>query len=86
MSYAQPSDIVARFPNRDLVQLTNEDPTQTTVNAAYLQTFLDDASSEIDTYLESRLTLPLTTDVPARLLTICIDIAMYNMQQLRPDA
>ncbi len=32
MSYATPQDIINRYPNRDLVQLTNEDPTVTTVN------------------------------------------------------
>ncbi len=85
MSYAQPADIVNRYPNRDLVQLTNEDPTATTVNTDYLQTFLNDASSEIDSYLEARLELPLqSNDIPARLMNLCIAIAMYLMQALRP--
>jgi len=85
MSYAQPSDIISRYPNRDLVQLTNEDPTAQTINEAALQTFLNDASSEIDTYLESRLELPLQTiDTPARLVNLCVVIAIYLMQQLRP--
>jgi phage gp36-like protein len=83
MSYAQPSDIISRYPNRDLVQLTNEDPTAQTVNTAALQTGLNDASSEIDTYLESRLQLPLT-DPPARLVLLCVEIAMYKLQTLRP--
>ena len=30
MSYAVADDMIARYPNRDLVQLTNEDPTVTT--------------------------------------------------------
>jgi phage gp36-like protein len=85
MSYAQPQDIIDRYPNRDLVQLTNEDPTAQTVNTAYLQTFLDDASTEMDPYLEGRLELPLqNNDVAARLLTLCVAIAMYLMQSLRP--
>jgi phage gp36-like protein len=85
MSYAQPADIVSRYPNRDLVQLTNEDPSAQTVNTDYLQTFLNDASSEMDTYLESRLDLPLqTNDTPARLTNLCVVIAMYLMQSLRP--
>jgi phage gp36-like protein len=85
MSYAQPADIISRYPNRDLVQLTNEDPAATTVNVAALQIFLNDASSEIDSYIEGRLELPLQdNDVAARLLTLCIAIAMYLMQSLRP--
>jgi len=85
MSYAQPSDMIARFPNRDLVQISNEDPTQTTVNTTYLQQYLTDASAEIDAYLESRFSLPLT-DPPAILNQLCSTIAMYKMQVLRPLA
>lgn len=83
MSYAQVSDFINRYPLRDLIQLTNEDPTQTTVNTAYLQTFLNDASYEIDTYLESRFALPLT-DPPAVLVSYNCKIAMYHLQALRP--
>ncbi len=83
MVYAQPSDMSARYPNRDLVQLTNEDPTQTTVNQAALTQALADASAEIDGYLESRFALPLT-DPPAVLARLACDIAMYRLQTLRP--
>jgi len=48
MVYAQPSDMIARYPNRDLVQLTNEDPTQQAVDDSVLQQALADASAEID--------------------------------------
>jgi phage gp36-like protein len=83
MSYAQVTDMQARYPNRDLVQLTNEDPTLTTVNTTYLQTFLNDASDEIDTYLESRFVLPLS-DPPATLTRVCCELAMYHLNALRP--
>src|SRR6202011_1533011 len=83
MVYAQPSDMIARYPNRDLVQLTNEDPTQTAANQAVLQQALADASAEIDGYLESRFTLPLS-DPPAVLARLTCDIAMYRLQTLRP--
>jgi len=73
----------ARYPNRDLVQLTNEDPTQTTVNSSFLATFLGDASDEIDAYLEARFALPLS-DPPAILTRHCSEIAMYHLNALRP--
>jgi phage gp36-like protein len=73
----------ARYPNRDLVQLTNEDPTMTTLNSARLSTFLGDASDEIDAYLEARFALPLT-DPPAILTRICCEVAMYHLNALRP--
>jgi phage gp36-like protein len=75
--------MAARYPNRDLVQLSNEDPTQTTVNDAILQQGLNDAAAEIDGYLESRFALPLT-DPPAVLNRLACDIAMYRLQALRP--
>ena len=83
MVYAQPSDMIARYPNRDLVQLTNEDPTQQVVDDFVLQQALADASAEIDGYLESRFTLPLS-DPPAVLARLTCDIAMYRLQALRP--
>ncbi len=83
MVYAQPSDMIARYPNRDLVQLTNEEPTATAVNQDVLAQALADASAEIDGYLESRFRLPLS-DAPAVLTRLACDIAMYRMQALRP--
>ena len=83
MSYATPQDIINRYPNRDLVQLTNEDPTITTINTAVLQQALDDASAEIDGYLGGRFTLPLT-DVPEVLNRLACDLAIYRLQSLRP--
>jgi len=83
MSYATPQDLINRYPNRDLVQLTNEDPTITTVNTTALQQSLDDASAEIDGYLGGRFALPLT-DVPEVLNRLTCDVAIYRLQSLRP--
>ena len=85
MPYAVYADMEARYPNRDLVQITNEDPSQTSVNTEYLTQYLGDASAEIDAYLESRFSLPLS-DPPAILNQLCTTIAMYKMQVLRPLA
>jgi phage gp36-like protein len=83
VSYAVAQDVINRYPNRDLVQLTNEDPTATTVNTAPITQALADASAEIDGYIEARFTLPLT-DPPAVLNRLATDIAMYRLQVLRP--
>jgi phage gp36-like protein len=83
VSYASPNDLIARYPNRDLVQLSNEDPTQTTVNLGALQQAIDDASAEIDGYIEGRFALPLS-DPPAVLSRLTCDIAIYRLQSLRP--
>jgi phage gp36-like protein len=76
--------MIARYPNRDLVQLTNEDPTQSVINTAALQQVVDDASAEIDGYLEGRFALPLL-DPPVVLNRLTCDIAMYRLQGLRPS-
>jgi phage gp36-like protein len=83
VAYASSGDMIARYPNRDLVQLTNEDPTQIEVNASVIDQALADASAEIDGYLDGRFALPLT-DVPAVLNRLACDVAMYRMQSLRP--
>src|SRR5713226_2552888 len=83
VSYATAQDVINRYPNRDLVQLTNEDPTAMTVNTAPITQALTDASAEIDGYIEGRFALPLA-DPPAVLNRLATDIAMYRMQTLRP--
>jgi phage gp36-like protein len=83
VSYATAQDMINRYPNRDLVQLTNEDPTATTISDAPITQALADASAEIDGYIEARFALPLS-DPPAVLNRLATDIAMYRLQSLRP--
>jgi phage gp36-like protein len=73
----------ARYPARDLVQLTNEDPAATAVDTSTLVQLLADASAEIDSYLEARFELPLS-DPPAVLNRLCCEIAIYRLQAMRP--
>jgi phage gp36-like protein len=81
MSYASASDLAAKYPATDLAQLT--DPAGQTVDTARLDTALADASDRIDGYLEGRYTLPLAK-VPRALKHLCCDMAMYELQVLRP--
>jgi phage gp36-like protein len=83
MIYAIASDMAARYPNRDLVQLSNEDPSQTEIDTTVIDQALADASAEIDGYLGGRFALPLN-DVPAVLNRLACDVAMYRLQTLRP--
>jgi phage gp36-like protein len=54
-----------------------------TLNSTGLQQYLDDASTEIDSYIESRFALPFS-DPPAILNQVCSDIAWYRLQVSRP--
>lgn len=83
MSYAAPQDLINRYPNRDLVQLSNEDPAAQSIDTAVLQQALDDASAEIDGYLGARFTLPLSAP-PEVLNRLAADVAIYRLQALRP--
>jgi len=79
MSYATQSDMVERFGELDLIQLTDRaDPPAGVIDAGVVQTALDDASSEIDGYLSGRYTLPLSP-VPTVLVGFCCDIARYKL-------
>lgn len=81
--YCTVPDCEARYPARDLIQITNQDPTALTVNATVLARALVDASAEIDGYLGSRYILPLVV-VPDVLSRVCSDIGVYRLMSLRP--
>jgi phage gp36-like protein len=83
VSYATLDDMISRYPNRDLVQLTNDDPTSTVIQDATILQAISDASAEIDGYIGGRFELPLT-EPPAILSRLATDIAMYRLQSLRP--
>lgn len=86
MSYATPQDMLRAFPRRDLVQLTNEDPTATSVNEAFILQYLADATLTIDAHLLSRFKLPFPDGKTPQILNkICRDLTMYALQCLRPE-
>ena len=79
--YADAADLRARYPERDLAQLS--DPQGAVVDEVVLSGALADASAEIDGYLQGRYALPVA-DPPAVLKRIACDIAMYRLLALRP--
>lgn len=79
--YASVQDMVDRYPERDLIQLTDENGVE--LDAVRLERALADASAEIDGYLQGRYVLPLQ-EVPKILTLVACDIAMYRLQVLRP--
>ncbi len=81
MPYATVTDMQNRYPARDLIAIS--DPNNAAIQNGPINQALADASVEIDGYLESRFTLPLT-DPPAVLNLHCCTIAMYRLQSLRP--
>lgn len=79
MGYATLADLVARFGEQELIQLTNRDaPGTGPVVGAVAAEALADAESEVNSYLASRYTLPLA-EVPRVLVRITSDIARYGL-------
>lgn len=79
MAYATATDMEARFPTNELIELTNQnDPSVETINAASMSVALDDASAIIDTNLASRMSTPVSP-APSVLVSVCCDLARYRL-------
>ena len=75
MPYATQSDLVDRFGQAELAQLTDL-VNGTTINTVVLGRALADADAEVDTRVGSRYALPLAS-VPPVLVRVAADIARY---------
>lgn len=75
--YATYADMIARFGERELIQLTDRAsagvPDQVLAEGA-----LDEASAEIDGFIGTRYDVPLPS-VPRILVGYCCDIARYRL-------
>lgn len=79
MTYATKQDLIDRFGELELKQLTdrvNKPPT--TIDDTVVGRALSDASELADSYLGKLYTLPLST-VPPALVKNCADIARYYL-------
>ncbi|KQO53074.1 gp436 family protein [Methylobacterium sp. Leaf85] len=85
MTYAQTSDLIVRFGETELVQLTDlTHKPPTTVEQDTVDRALGDATAFIDGYLSKVYGLPLAS-VPANLVKMCCDIARYYLHGKRVD-
>lgn len=75
MGYCLVQDMVDRYGQAELAQITDREH-GTTLDEAIVLRAIADASSEMDSYLTSRYRLPLAT-VPDVLGVTCADIARY---------
>lgn len=78
MAYATEAEMLARFGFDQIVRVTDDTGAYVAINSARLQTRLDDAAAEIDSYLAGRVALPLTP-VPQILVRLACDIAWYHL-------
>ena len=79
MAYAQISDLVLRFGQTQLIQLTDRStPPADAVDDTVAQQALDDTTPMIDGYVGARYALPLPT-TPPLLTDVACDLARYRL-------
>ncbi len=85
MAFADHQDMLSRYPERDLAQLT--DPAGLQINWAVVEAALEDASELAWSYVPGRYVRPATPAATPRVLKrIVCDLAVYSMMTLRPQA
>lgn len=82
MDYCTSDDIEIQIGKNSLVQLTNDDNTQQTVDSVVVEEALIYSSTLIDGYLRGKYNLPLNTHFPL-LRVIAIDICIYRLYSRR---
>lgn len=81
MLYATVSDLVERFGETEIIELSNlELDHDDTIDEAAVERALTDACAEIDSYLAARYRLPVS-DTPRLLSLLATDIARFRLQK-----
>lgn len=79
MNYCTQQDMIERFGEQELIQLTDRaDPPTGGIDGTVLDKAIADASAFIDGYLAKRYRLPLA-DVPPFLARLCCQVARYYL-------
>lgn len=76
--YCNQQDLVNRFGERELVQLTDKEGDQNIIVTAVASQAIEDACATVDGYLSGRYTLPMA-NVPNIINRITCDIARYYL-------
>jgi phage gp36-like protein len=82
MTYASQQNLIDRFGADELIELTDRDGLDV-IDATVIDRALADADAEINGYLASKYTLPLST-VPQILQAYTCDIARYRLHDENP--
>lgn len=80
MSYATQQNLIDRFGEQELIQLTDR-ANLGAIDATVVGRALNDADAQINGYLAARYTLPLTEPMPTILERLACDIARYALYE-----
>jgi len=83
MAYATASDLLTRFGEAELLQLTDRDAVEA-VDGAVVATALADADATIEGYLAGRYAVPVSP-VPPLLTRIACDLARFTLHGKAAD-
>jgi phage gp36-like protein len=78
MAYCSVADLVARFSETEIAQLTDVEDRET-VNDAVALAAIVEAGGVIDSYLGALYALPIIDTVPSQISAVCLDIARYRL-------
>jgi len=76
--YCTQNDLVARFGEDDLIELTDKDGSQNAIVSSVIEQAINDAGATINGYIGGRYRLPLSA-TPEVLTRMCCDIARYYL-------
>lgn len=83
MAYATLTDLIEKFGESDLVDLTDiDDPRVNGVVQSRIDEQLARASAEIDSYVAPRYSVPLSSPVPPTIKGVCCDMAFFYLHRL----
>lgn len=81
MSYATQQNMIDRFGQREIIQLTDKsNPPTGAISVTVLEQALGDADAMINGYVSTRYALPMT-DVPQQIVRIACDLARYFLDK-----
>src|SRR5690554_3975810 len=82
MPYCNLADMKSRFGDAEMLRIADRDRDKA-IDTDVVDVALADASDEIDAYLSSRYTVPMSP-APDLLKRLCADIARYRLYDERP--
>lgn len=78
MAYVNSTEMIARFGELEMIQLTDRDNATGEVDLTVLDAAIADAEAEVDSYISVRYAMPLAS-VPDIVKSMTADVARYRL-------
>ncbi len=79
MPYAANTDLYSKYGQEHIARITNPNTTSSTPDSAKVDSALEQATAEIDSYLSSCYATPVADPIPAILKFKAVDMAYYHL-------